>query len=267
MAPLAEQLRRARERADLSLEDMSQRTKIQLPLLEAMERGDFTRVPGGLFVRGFLRAYAKEVRLDPEGVVADYLEEYEPQSAADPRTVTEERDVPEDVILAQTEAEAFSWRKVWPAAAIAVVIVGIFMTVGSDSRTAPAAAEAQPVGTSGQTPAAPEPAPRPSEDLTLDLQATREVWVAATADGQRVVYRLLKAGEHVTVTARDAITARIGDAEAFDYSVNGVTGQPIGAPGEVRDILITPGSFRTFKVERPTPAQSPTEVSSSSGRV
>jgi hypothetical protein len=136
------------------------------------------------------------------------------------------------------------------------MILGIFMTVGSDSETAPAA-EAQAVGTSGQAPATPEPAPRPSEGLTLDMRARRDVWVAATADGQRVVYRTLKAGEHLTVNARGEINARIGDAEAFDYSVNGVTGQPLGAAGEVRDILLTPGSFRTFKVERPAPTQTP----------
>lgn len=253
MAPVAELLRRARERADLSLEELSQRTKIQLHLLEAMERGDFAHVPGGLFARGFLRAYAKEVRLDPEAVVADYLEEYQPQPVAAPGTVTEVNDVPRDVILAQTDEGAFSWRKVWPMAAIAVIVVGIFMTVGSGSRTASVAAEAQPVGTSGEAPAAPAPAARPSNGLTLDMRAKRDVWVAATADGQRVVYRTLKAGEHLTVNARGEINARIGDADAFDYSVNGVTGQPLGAVGEVRDILMTPGNFRTFKVERPAP--------------
>src|SRR5687767_13390149 len=114
MAPVAEQLRRARERAGLSIEDVSQRTKIQLHLLEAMESGDFAHVPGGLFARGFLRAYAKEVRLDPEALVADYLEEYQQEPAAAPGTVTEVSDVRQDVILAQTDADAFSWRKVWP---------------------------------------------------------------------------------------------------------------------------------------------------------
>jgi hypothetical protein len=79
------------------------------------------------------------------------------------------------------------------------------------------------------------------------------VWVAATADGERVVYRILKAGEQTTVTARQEINARVGDADAFDYSVNGVTGQPLGPAGEVRDILMAPGSFRTFKVDRPAP--------------
>ena len=41
------------------------------------------------------------------------------------------------------------------------------------------------------------------------MRAKRDVWVAATADSQRVVYRMIKAGEKVTVTARNEINARI----------------------------------------------------------
>jgi hypothetical protein len=103
--------------------------------------------------------------------------------------------------------------------------------------------------------------------MTLDMRAKRDVWVAATGDGTRVMYRILKAGERATITARQEITARIGDAEALEYSINGVAGETLGEPGEVRDIFVTPGSFRTLKVIRPDPVRlerSPTGASSSS---
>jgi cytoskeleton protein RodZ len=253
MMPLVEQLRRARERVGLSIEDLSARTKIQIPLLEAVERGDFEHVPRGIFVRGFLRAYAKEVGLDPEAVVMAYLEQYEPDTLVPEPAAAPNVEVSEHVILADADEDAFSVRKLWPVAAVTVLVVGIFMTVGSGSRNSSAVAEAQAVGTSGTPEPAPAPAPRPIEGLSLDIHPKRDVWVAATADGQRVVYRTVTAGEHVTVTARREISARVGDAEAFEYSVNGVAGQSLGKPAEVRDILITAGSFRTFKVERPAP--------------
>ena len=250
---LAEQLRQARERSGLSIEEVSARTKIQIPLLEAMERGDFARVPGGIFVRGFLRAYAKEVGLDPESLVASYLDQYEPERLVPAEAVAHpSAELSAGVIMSDDDDDVFSVRKLWPAAVIAVVVIGILTTVGSGSRTPPVA-EAQAVGTSGKSAAVPEPAPRPAEGLTLDIRPKRDLWVAATADGERAVYRTLKAGEHVTITGRKEISARIGDAEAFEYSVNGVPGQPLGPSAEVRDILITPGSFRTFKVERPAP--------------
>jgi cytoskeleton protein RodZ len=263
MVALGERLRLAREQAGLSIDDMSARTKIQLAILEAIERDEFERVPGGLFVRGFLRAYAREVGLEPEAIVADYLDQYEPELVVPAEPVRRETDVPADVILAHQDLQGFSWRKVWPAAAVATVVLGIFITAGSSPPTTPVpAAEAGLVGTTGRIERAPEPAPvpqqpNPADPLTLDLRAKRDVWVAATADGERVVYRILKAGEQTKVTARQEINARVGDAEAFEYSVNGVSGQPLGAPGEVRDIQMTRGSFRSVRVERPAPAQVP----------
>ncbi|HXH07271.1 MAG TPA: helix-turn-helix transcriptional regulator, partial [Vicinamibacterales bacterium] len=76
MTPLSQRLRQAREQAGLSLADLSARTKIRVSHLDAIERGAFDRLPGGIFTRGYLRAYAREVGLDPEAVVRDYLAEH-----------------------------------------------------------------------------------------------------------------------------------------------------------------------------------------------
>jgi transcriptional regulator with XRE-family HTH domain len=266
MATLGQRLRQARERAGLSVEDLSARTKIQVPLLAAIERDDFDRVPGGLFVRGFLRAYAREVELDPESVVTDYLDQFEPVAREPEDTDCQHADAERDVILAQPDFQGFSWRPVWPALGAAAAIFVVFVTFGRGARPEPVV-EAQAVGTTGTiepaSAATAAPLEPPARDgITLDMRAKRDVWVAATGDGTRVMYRILKAGETATVSALEEITARIGDAEALEYSVNGVAGDPIGEPGEVRDILITPGGFRTLKVIVPKPPQPPTQPGS-----
>jgi cytoskeleton protein RodZ len=258
MGTIGERLRLARERAGLSVDDIAARTKIQVSILEAIERDDFEHVPGGLFVRGFLRACAREVGLEPEAVVADYLDQHEPTPLPVAEAARPYPDGEPDVILAQPDFQGFSWRKVWPAVAVAVAILAVFVTFGSGRGTAPAV-EAQAVGTTGTVAPNPEPAAAPSQPMTLNLRAKRDVWVAASGDGTRVMYRILKAGEQTTITGRGEITARIGDADALEYSINGVAGQPLGPAGEVRDILMTPGSFRTFKVIRPAPPQPPKE--------
>jgi len=73
------ELRQAREDADVTLEDVAARTKIRLPFLQAIEAGEFHRLPDGLVRRGHLRAYARAVGLDPEQIVARYLSEQESQ--------------------------------------------------------------------------------------------------------------------------------------------------------------------------------------------
>jgi cytoskeletal protein RodZ len=63
------ELRRAREAAGLSAEQISERTKIQLHKIEALENDDFERLPQGIYLDGIVRAYAHEVAIDVEPMV------------------------------------------------------------------------------------------------------------------------------------------------------------------------------------------------------
>ena len=71
--------------------------------------------------------------------------------------------------------------------------------------------------------------------------------MTGSADGKRVIYRLLAPGERVKLEARDELAFRVGDAAAFTYSINGVEGKVLGATGEVRDVQITRQNYRTFR--------------------
>jgi cytoskeleton protein RodZ len=65
--------RQAREKKELSLDDVSNVTKISARMLRAIEEEHFDQLPGGVFNKGFIRAYAKHLGLDPEEAVTDYL--------------------------------------------------------------------------------------------------------------------------------------------------------------------------------------------------
>jgi len=77
MADFGRQLKEAREQQGVSLRQIATATKISVTALEALERNDFSRLPGGIFSRAFVRAYAIQVGLDPEQTVQDFLIEYE----------------------------------------------------------------------------------------------------------------------------------------------------------------------------------------------
>ncbi len=72
MDELGPRLKRARENRGLPLRDIAERTKISVTALEALERNDLSRLPGGIFGRAFVRAYAAELGLDPDQTVADF---------------------------------------------------------------------------------------------------------------------------------------------------------------------------------------------------
>src|SRR5206468_3300329 len=73
MGEFGEKFRQAREKKELSLDDVSNVTKISARMLKAIEKEDFEQLPGGVFNKGFIRAYAKHLGLDAEEAITDYL--------------------------------------------------------------------------------------------------------------------------------------------------------------------------------------------------
>jgi transcriptional regulator with XRE-family HTH domain len=247
-------LRQARERAGLSLAEISLRTKVREALLEAIEREEFEQLPAGLLTRGFLRAYAREVDLDPEAVVDQYRRRYEsdtlsPVPARPPahfasRQTTERR-------MAQVRV----------AMIVLTAVVVILIVYSGDHAETPEAIVSEPVSAGGDDKGLPLDRPREalaSEDpthavdvgrvggLVLEIRPTGPVWVEATADSHRVMYQLLRPGERRRLEALDELVVRIGDAGVFQYTINGERGRALGGPTAVRDIRITRDNFTTF---------------------
>jgi len=69
---IGEKLRLAREARGIALRDISEQTRISIRYLEAIESEDFRRLPGGIFNRSFIRAYAKFVGYDENNALEDY---------------------------------------------------------------------------------------------------------------------------------------------------------------------------------------------------
>lgn len=72
MASFGENLQREREMRGVTLQEISAATKISVRFLQALEGEEFAKLPGGIFTRSFIRAYAKYLGLDEERVLAEY---------------------------------------------------------------------------------------------------------------------------------------------------------------------------------------------------
>src|SRR3954470_2433657 len=69
-------MRHVREQRGMSLRQIADITKIPVSALEALERNDITRLPGGIFSRAFVRSYAAEIGADPEQTVRLFLSQF-----------------------------------------------------------------------------------------------------------------------------------------------------------------------------------------------
>lgn len=80
MISLGEELKREREFREISLREISEATKINMRMLEAIEENKYEVLPGGIFNRNFIRAYAEFIGLDPEIAVRKYQVQAEQQA-------------------------------------------------------------------------------------------------------------------------------------------------------------------------------------------
>jgi cytoskeletal protein RodZ len=81
MSSFGETLKRERELRQITLREIAEATKINLRYLDALERNEFRHLPGGVFNRGFVRAFAQHIGIDPEAMIDSYLEENRKQDA------------------------------------------------------------------------------------------------------------------------------------------------------------------------------------------
>jgi hypothetical protein len=65
-------LRRVRVQRGVSLDAIASSTKVSVELFSGLERNDFSRWPAGIYARAYVRAYAIEIGVDPEGTVDDF---------------------------------------------------------------------------------------------------------------------------------------------------------------------------------------------------
>ncbi|HEY9501248.1 MAG TPA: helix-turn-helix transcriptional regulator [Pyrinomonadaceae bacterium] len=73
VASIGEQLRIAREGRGIQLRDICEQTRISVHYLEAIEANDYKRLPGGVFNRSFIKAYARHVGYDEREAIEGYM--------------------------------------------------------------------------------------------------------------------------------------------------------------------------------------------------
>jgi cytoskeleton protein RodZ len=118
-------LKDARERAGIDLRTIANTTKISMPSLEALERNEVARLPGGIFLRAFVRAYAREVGLDPETTVSRFVSRF-PDAAAVEELVVHEP-VQERRVLGDESGAGQVWRIVgWSLPFVLVIVFFAF---------------------------------------------------------------------------------------------------------------------------------------------
>src|SRR5262245_16303831 len=242
-----------REAKGLSLEQISTETRINTRFLQAIENDDFQVLPGGIFSRGFVRAYAEVLGMDPEKAVADFerVSNYHEPVVLEGLRVSTPQPPRRNLML-------------YPiAAGVLVLVIVIFYLVTRD-RPAPVNPDPDPPKSTVAAPdtaasppatpavvAEPPPSPQPRETtqpkaaLTLAVEVREPTWVKITTDGTSAVAgEILQPGTKRSYTAHNSIYIAVGNAAGISLKINDQRMRPLGRSGQVRTITITPGNIK-----------------------
>lgn len=222
-------LREAREKRGVSLRQIATSTRISVMSLEALERSDLSRLPGGIFTRAFIRAYAQEVGLDPDRTIQEFIAELPPDTA----TATTHHAGIEDGEKLDSDRKAIA--TALRLAIVSLPIIGLVIYYGTHKT--PAAADGTASGPAVLT---------QMSGLSMEISPRATCWVSVNADGDQVFSGMMHAGDKRLVNAREQIVLNVGDAGAFVYRLNGRVGKALGAPGEVVSRRITRGNLQEF---------------------
>lgn len=183
-----ERLARAREAQGLSTGDVARRLKLSVWQIEALESGNYAPLPGAIFVRGFIRNYARLLKLDAEALLEAAAGSL-PHASPSPETPPS-RDIP------FPSGEPRRWRKFGIAAAVIVGLLAIYefywdepATVVTQPEDVVAKAPAAKRATPRPAPARSAPAKRPPETAVASAAAARDAPASAVRDAPPVASR------------------------------------------------------------------------------
>lgn len=256
------QLKQARLARALSLKQVTQTTKIQPWVLEALESDTLQSTMSPVYLKGFVTSYARFLGLDPAALAAQLL----PAPAE---------------VVSKTAAEASSavpsWPSVWPihveipwlllqrlgtvgiGAAVLVVLIKVhplrwFAATSTPRQEASFAIARDPLRPHRQDVVIPL-----KQSLELKVVARRPTWISVQGDGRLLAQQELIAGSQESWKAKHAFEVIVAKPFHVDILLNGQSISPLLLAHQGR-LLITRRAISALPTPPTATAQAPTDA-------
>lgn len=230
-----ERLKRERELREVTLEEITSATRIGPRFLAALENEDWSKLPGGIFNRGFVRSIARYLGLDEEAFLAEYDLAHGTQIPPAPEQ-------PENRIPSPPRWIPLALGLAILALLIGLVIGGIFgwryLAARRAQKAAMVSAEDvlwsaadQPLGSAPNTSKPPSTASGTEPRLDLFVSPSAPTHLRVLADGNLLFDTIIHPGENRHFPATNQFEVTAADSGAVLLELNGQAMPPLGLPG------------------------------------
>ena len=254
-------LRQERERQNLSVEDIEQGTSIRVLYIEAIENGEYDKLPGTVYTKGFIKNYAKFLGLDADAMTKEFANDLAELSGAPQTPVEEEKPLqtpkaepkpvkPEKKPLGYSiEKEKSRSSGVLIIAAVVIVAAlagGVWSWLSSsDGEVAkvepPPVQQTQPAPQEEETIPTPVASanPVPVDSVQVQARFNDRCWLLVTVDGAVVQEGVVEGGQTLNWEGKNQINFRLGNAGAVEFFQDGKSLGVLGGVGDVVDKTFT----------------------------
>lgn len=255
MASIGPQLKSAREQLGITAVEAAKRLHMRAMFVEALEREEWRTIGEPVYVRGFLRNYARMLGIDPRGLVESFNASQYAEGSPAAGAIS---DVVAPTLAIQTRRGfRYPWLLTGMSALAVLLVIKVAWTMltpnaagHNELQTSQAAATQVAVPVPAQQSAVALGANHTQSGVDLRLELTQPCWLSVIVDGKRVVYETLPAGTVKVFHGVREISMRAGNAGGVVATIDGQPLGTLGSPGQVKD--------RVFAVKLPPNGQNAT---------
>ena len=270
LVKFAEELKTARESKKITLQQIANKTKIDIKFLEAIEDAKFDIMPD-LYIRAFIKEYAQTVDLNPDEIIKKFdsahLGKKEEKPTHEEKKETHEEPVKKefdsseetspDKQTEETKKKPNMNYNIGIAVAVVVVILVYFLFIRQSTPEIVTEQTASNGEVEDTKPAFEVDTPKTAanyvpinDSLQLTVNTSRRVWVKVISD-QNVRYEgMVDADSRINYNASKQFRVVVGNAGSVKIAFNGkpIDEETVGKIGEVRNIIISPDTVRAYTI-------------------
>lgn len=226
MDNVSKMLKEARLAKGLSLEEAEAATSIRKLYLDAVEEGEFDKIPGDVFTKGIIRTYGNFLGLNGPDLVNIYKAQNSglTKEAVAPKPIRMVEKISISPHIKPERVSSGNWLSYIVVLALVIVVAAggkaWFMNTDSSQNLV-----SEPAAVENSMPAEEKAAPKPAYDgVNLALKCVNDrCWMEVTADGEIVFSGIMEAGQQQSFKAKENISVHYGNIGAMEITVNGET--------------------------------------------